>query len=54
MSWKYIKNYPQVCLEERKYNIKKKKMDEFIYVELYFDGSDNSDDSNDSNYKYLH
>ena len=29
-------------------------MDEFIYVELYFDSSDNSDDSNDSNYKYLH
>ena len=39
--WKCIKKYPQVYLEECKYKIKKKKMPEFIDVELELDtGSD--------------
>ena len=42
------KNYPQVYLEECKYEIKKKKTVEFIDVELDLD-SNESDDSDDFN-----
>ena len=38
------KNYPQVYLEECKYEIKKKKMARFIDVELDLDDSDDSGD----------
>ena len=37
------KNYPQVYLEECKYEIKKKKMIKFIYPNLNLDDSDNFD-----------
>ena len=37
------KNYPQVYLEECKYKVKKKKMPEFIDVELESDSSYDSD-----------
>ena len=37
------KNYPQVCLEEWKYKIKKKKMPEFMDVELESDSRSDSE-----------
>ena len=37
------KNYPQVYLEECKYKIKKRKMPEFINVELQSDFSSDSE-----------
>ena len=40
------KNYPQVYLEECKYERKKEKMTRFINVELDLDDSGDSDDSN--------
>ena len=39
------KNYSQVCLEESKYEIKKKKMTKFIDVELDLNDSDDSNNS---------
>ena len=36
-------NYPQVYLEECKYNMKKKKMTRFTHVELDLDDSDDFD-----------
>ena len=36
-------NYPQVYLEECKYEIKKKKMIKFTYAKLNLDDSDNFD-----------
>ena len=36
-------NYPQVYLEEYKYKMKKKKMPEFIDVELQSDSSSDSE-----------
>ena len=41
------KNYPQVYLEQFRYKIKKRKLVEFIDVELDLD-SDDSDSSNNS------
>ena len=35
-------NYPQVCLEESNYKIKKKKITEFIQVELELDSDSDS------------
>ena len=43
MLWRWIKNYPQVYLEECKYKIKKKKMPEIIDVELELDSSSDSE-----------
>ena len=40
------KNYSQVYLEEWKYEIKKKKMTNFIDAELDLNYSDDSDSSN--------
>ena len=43
------KNYPQVCLEQCKYKIKKRELVNFISaeVDLSSDDSDNSDDLNE-------
>ena len=48
-----MKNYPQVYLEECRYETKKKKTVEFIDIELDLDNSDDFNDSNYSNSKYL-
>ena len=53
LSWKKKKNYPQVYLEECRYETKKKKTVEFIDIELDLDNSDDFNDSNYSNSKYL-
>ena len=37
------RNYPQVCLEECRYDLKKKKMIRFIDDQLELDDSDSSD-----------
>ena len=45
------KNYPQVYLEECKYEIKKKKMTKFIDVDVDVNDFDDFNDSDNSNFK---
>ena len=45
------KNYPQVYLEECKYEIEKKKMTKFIDVDVDVNDFDDFNDSDNSNFK---